>query len=106
MAYPRFITCVVNIPIIAVFTKYDQLVTQFWRKDKRPGKSNQEKDDDAERNASDSFARSVKQLQEDWAKLSEENISIPCVKISTTGPNATSQFIHFFNRFILRPVVL
>ena len=57
-----------------VFTKYDVLVTQFWRQDSQPGKSEQQRNVDAERSASDSFDSSVNELQE---------VSIPCVKVST-----------------------
>ena len=72
---------VVNIPIIAVFTKYDRLVMEFWRKDNRPKKSK----DDAEKKASDFFDSSVKELRQD--------LSMPCVKVSTTGANARRLFI-------------
>jgi len=74
----------VNIPTIAVFTKYDLLVTQFWRQDNQPWKS---KRGDAEKNASDSFDRFVKELQ----KLTD--LSLPCVKVSTTDINARRLFI-------------
>jgi hypothetical protein len=76
---------IVKIPIIAVFTKYDVLVTQFWIQGSQPGKSEQERNDDAERSASDSFDSSVKELQEEWA--------IPCVKVSTTDHSAGRLFI-------------
>jgi hypothetical protein len=66
---------IVNIPIIVVFTKYDRLVMEFWRKGNLPEKSK----DDAEKKASDFFDSSVKELQD---------LSMPCVKVSTTGPNA------------------
>jgi hypothetical protein len=72
---------IVNIPIIAVFTKYDRLVAEFWRQDHQSGKSRQKRDADAEKNASDSFHGSVKDLQKEWA-------SIPCVKVSTAGTDA------------------
>ncbi|KAF8322430.1 hypothetical protein F5887DRAFT_1028395 [Amanita rubescens] len=72
-----------NIPIIAVFTKYDLLVTQFWIQDKQPGKSKQKRDDDAERNASDSFHRSVEELQ------AATDLLIPCVKVSTKNTQGT-----------------
>ena len=65
---------IVKIPIVAVFTKYDELVTQFWRQDSQPGKSEQQRNVDAERSASDSFDSSVNELRE---------ASIPCVKVST-----------------------
>ena len=61
---------------------------QFWRQD-QPGKSKQERDADAERNASNSFDRSVKELQEEWVT----DLSITCVKVSTTGINARRLFI-------------
>jgi len=68
------------------------LVTQFWRQGNRPGKSEQERNDDAERSASDSFDSSVKELQEEWAK-SRTNLSIPCVKVSTIDHSAGRLFI-------------
>jgi hypothetical protein len=67
-------------------------VTQFWRQDNQPGKSKQKRDDDAERNASDSFDRSVKELEEEWVK-SPTDLSIPCVKVSTVDTNKQSLFI-------------
>jgi hypothetical protein len=67
-------------------------VTQFWRQDNQPGKSKQQRVDDAERNASDSFDRSVKELQEEWVK-SPTDLSIPCVKVSTVDTNEQSLFI-------------
>ena len=80
---------IVNIPIIAIFTKYDQLVTQFWRQDREPGKSEQKRSDDAERNALDSFNRSVKELQEEWGN----SLTIPCVRVSTADINAQRLFV-------------
>lgn len=72
-----------DIPIIAVFTKYDQLVTQFSRKDK-------EKAEDA---ALKSFNDSVMELQKAWVKLSTDP-SIPCIKVSTkTSKNAQQMLI-------------
>jgi hypothetical protein len=62
-------------------------VTEFWRQDNQPGKSKQKRGDDAERNASNSFDRSVKELQEEWVQS-----PIPCVKVSTDN-NAQSLFI-------------
>ena len=59
-------------------------MTQFWRQDNQPGKSKQKRDDDAERNALESFDRSVNELQEEWVKSSTD-LSIPCVKVSTTA---------------------
>ena len=73
---------IVKIPIVAVFTKYDVLVTQFWRQDSQPGKSEQQRNVDAERSASDSFDSSVNELREEWRK-SRTDLSIPCVKVST-----------------------
>lgn len=67
-------------------------MTQFWRQDNQPGKSKQQRVDDAERNASDSFDRSVKELQEEWVK-SPTDLSIPCVKVSTVDTNEQSLFI-------------
>jgi len=63
----RLIVRIVNIPIIAVFTKYDLLVTQFWIQEKQS----------AEKNALDSFDRAVKEMQ------AATDLSIPCVKVST-----------------------
>jgi len=88
MAYCSLIVRIVKIPIIAIFTKYDQLVTQFWRQDKEPGKPEQKRSDDAERNALDSFNHSVKELQEEWGK----SLTIPCVKVSTADTNAQRLF--------------
>ena len=67
-------------------------MTQFWRQDSQSGKSEQERNDDAERSASDSFDSSVKELQEEWAK-SRTDLSIPCVKVSTTDHSARRLFI-------------
>ncbi|KAF8350974.1 hypothetical protein F5887DRAFT_935338 [Amanita rubescens] len=74
-----------NIPIIAVFTKYDRLVAQFWRQDNQPDK--QKRGDDAERNASDSFNLSVKELR------AVTDLSIPCVKVSTEPENTQQTLI-------------
>jgi hypothetical protein len=70
----------VTVKTIAVFTKYDRLVTEFWRKDNRLEKSK----DDAKKKASDFFDNSVKELLD---------LSIPCVKVSTTSTNARRLFI-------------
>jgi hypothetical protein len=61
-------------------------VTQYWRQDNQP---EPKRNDDAERNASDSFDRSVKELQEEWVK-SPKDLSIPCVKVSTTAQSLFS----------------
>ncbi|KAG6824246.1 hypothetical protein H0H92_007556, partial [Tricholoma furcatifolium] len=66
-----------NIPIIAVFTKYDLLVKQFFRQDTATSK---EELFNAERKASESFSRSVKQLDSQTESLAE--LSIPSVKVS------------------------
>jgi hypothetical protein len=81
---------VVNIPIIVVFTKYDQLVNQFFRKDAAT----------AEENALASFDRSAEELQEEWKKLPTDpesgksliDLSIPYVKVSTEGPSEERAF--------------
>jgi len=86
------IVCEVNIPIIAVFTKYDRLVTQFWRQDHQSGKSEQKKNDDAEKKASESFERSVKELREECVK-SQTGLSISCVGVSTTDTEGRRLFI-------------
>jgi len=66
-------------------------VTEFWRQDKEPGKSKQKRDDDADKNASDFFDRSVRELQGLVKSLID--LSIPCVKVSTTDINAPRLFI-------------
>ena len=83
--------CVVMIPIIAVFTKYDLLVTHFFRED--PAKSKP----DAERNASDSLDNSVNELQGEWVKLLTDtesrptDLRIPCVKVSTKAKGSSAE---------------
>ena len=93
---------VVNIPIITVFTKYDQLVNQFFRIDPAT----------AEKNALSSFDLSVKELQEEWKKLPTDpksgksltDLPIPYVEVSTKGP---SQECSFRKRlFFLSPQLL
>ncbi len=66
-------------------------MTEFWRQDKEPGKSKQKRDDDADKNASDFFDRSVRELQGLVKSLID--LSIPCVKVSTTDINAPRLFI-------------
>ena len=81
------------IPIIAVFTKYDLLVTHFLRED--PAKLKP----DAERKASESFDHSVKELQGEWRKLptnpesgkSPADIQISCVKVSTKATRSSAE---------------
>ncbi|KAG6808764.1 hypothetical protein H0H92_002979, partial [Tricholoma furcatifolium] len=68
-----------NIPIIAVFTKYDDVVKQFFKEETAP--STEERLLNAEQKASESFSRSVKQLDSQTESLAE--LSIPSVKVST-----------------------
>lgn len=75
-----------DIPLIAVFTKYDRLVIQFLIQDSQPR-------DDAERNASGFFDCSVKELQE----KSPTNLPIACVKVSTTDINLRKTLIDLTN---------
>ncbi|KAG6827995.1 hypothetical protein H0H92_009724 [Tricholoma furcatifolium] len=67
-----------NIPIIAVFTKYDALVNQFFKAE--TATSTEEKLLNADKKASESFSRSVKQLDSQTESLVE--LSIPSVKVS------------------------
>ncbi|KAG6811662.1 hypothetical protein H0H92_006375 [Tricholoma furcatifolium] len=69
-----------NIPIIAVFTKYDDLVKQFLREETATSRTREEKLLNAEQKASESFSRSVKQLDSQTMSLAE--LSIPSVKVS------------------------
>jgi len=73
--------CVVKIPIIAIFTKYDLLVNQFFAKDQGT----------AQEKALSSFSCSVKELQEGWGNSSTTPL-IPCVKVSMKEPD-TEMFI-------------
>lgn len=81
------------IPIIAVFTKSDLLVTHFLREDPAKFKP------DAERKASESFDHSVKELQGEWGKLptnpesgkSPADIPISCVKVSTKAKRSSAE---------------
>ena len=68
---------------------------EFWRQDNQSGKSKQKRDGDAEKSASDSFESSVKELQEEWVKSSTD-LSISCVKVTTTDHNARRLFISPF----------
>ena len=84
---------VVMIPIIAVFTKYDLLVTHFLREDPAKFKP------DAETKASESFGHSVKELQGEWGKLptnpesgkSPTDIPISCMKVSTKAKRSSAK---------------
>ncbi|KAG6824529.1 hypothetical protein H0H92_006590, partial [Tricholoma furcatifolium] len=67
-----------NIPIIAVFTKYDDLVKQCFKEE--TATSTEEKLLNAEQKASESFRHSVKQLDSQTESLVE--LSIPSVKVS------------------------
>jgi len=71
-----------QIPIIAVFTKYDLLINQFFQEDPET----------AEQMASASFDRSVKDLQQSI------DLSIPCVKVSTEDTSAKRLDAHRPNR--------
>ena len=71
-----------HIPIIAVFTKYDLLINQFFQEDPAT----------AEEMASASFDRSVKDLQLELVRLSID-FSIPCVKVSTEDTSAKRLYV-------------
>ncbi|KXN81010.1 hypothetical protein AN958_06472 [Leucoagaricus sp. SymC.cos] len=77
-----------NIPIIAVFTKYDLLVKQFLINDKS-GKPKQERLADSERKALDSLDSSVEKLHDIWKKLSSTEIQMACVKMSISKDTDT-----------------
>jgi hypothetical protein len=80
--------CVVKIPIIAVFTKYDLLINQFYQRNPET----------AENEALASFDRSAKDLQDDLVRLSID-LSIPCVKVSTKETSAKRLSISWLQLF-------
>ena len=79
---------VVHIPIIAVYTKYDLLVNQFF----------QDNPASAEARASDSFDHSVKVMQDEPPRL-EIGPSIPCVNVSLEETSAKSLYIPLLQLF-------
>ena len=74
--------CVVQIPIIVVFTKYDLLINQFFQEDPET----------AEEIASASFDHSVKDLRQELVGLSID-LSIPCVKVSMEDTSAKHLYV-------------
>lgn len=73
----RFIKFVVNIPIIAVFTKYDQLVTHF-RQEHDPLTATES----AEEKAAAYFNESAVMALQDNLKDLKLDLSIPCVQVA------------------------
>jgi len=72
-----------HIPIIAVFTKYDLLINQFFQEDPAT----------AEEKALAFFDHSVKVLQEELVRLSID-LLVPCVKVSTEETNTKQTLIN------------
>lgn len=74
-------TCAVNIPIIAVFTKYDVLINQFLMKD-RSAKPKLERLANSEIKASESLNSSGDKLHGIWKRLSSTELPMAWVKMS------------------------
>jgi hypothetical protein len=83
------IAAVGKIPIIAVFTKYDRLIAQFFKDDAATSKPESGRRDNAQQKASKSFDGLVK-------KVKAVDPSIPCVKVSTKDPKANGVFVSLF----------